>query len=34
MLKGDFKCICNVLQGLGEMASSVQNVVVGMIHLA
>ena len=34
MLEGDSKCICNALQGLGETASSVQNVVAGMIHLA
>ena len=33
-VEGDSKCICNALQGQGETASSVQNVVAGTIHLA
>ena len=33
-MEGDSKCICDALLGLGETASSVQNVVAGTIHLA
>ena len=33
-LEGDSICICNVLQGLGEASSSVQNIVAGTLHLA
>ena len=33
-MEGDSKCICDALQGRGETASSVQNVVAGTIHLA